>query len=203
MSKDMIDDMLKRPVRQSMDGLNEIQFGIVFLIWGIISMTLKLWHSELPEWMSWSYLIVLPLAYYFRALSNRLRARWIAPRIGYVKTHSPILRKTMTAILTCGVIAVVVVIAYFKSPQLRLSIPLEMGVIFAVSNFILWRWLRVQRLLVYAILALASGLATQRMVPDSISSEAFLCSVAVIYLIGGIFVVRNLIRLPIATEDSL
>ncbi len=109
----------------------------------------------------------------------------------------------MTAILTCGVIAVVVVIAYFKSPQLRLSIPLEMGVIFAVSNFILWRWLRVQRLLVYAILALASGLATQRMVPDSISSEAFLCSVAVIYLIGGIFVVRNLIRLPIATEDSL
>jgi hypothetical protein len=203
MSKDMIDDMIKRPVRQSMDGLNEVQFGIVFLIWGIISMTLKLWDSELPEWMSWSYLIVLPLAYYFRALSNRLRARWIAPRIGYVKTHSPILGKTMIAILTGGVIAVVVVIAYVKSPQLRLSMPLEMGVIFAVSNFILWKWLRVQRLLIYAILALASGLAIQWMVPDSIASEAFLCSIAVIYLIGGIFVVRNLIRLPIATEDSL
>ena len=203
MSKDLMDDMLKRPVRQSMDGLNEIQFGIVFLVWGIIAMALKLWGSELPEWMSWSYLIVLPVAYYFRALSNRLRARWIAPRIGYVKTHSPILGKTMIAILTGGVIAVVVVIAYVQSPQLRLSMPLEMGVIFAVSNFILWRWLRVQRLLIYAILSLASGLVIQWMVPDFIASETFLCSIAVIYLIGGIFVVRNLIRLPIATEDSL
>ena len=203
MSKDMIDDMLKRPVRQSMDGLNEIQFGIVFLIWGIISMTLKLWHSELPEWMSWSYLIVLPLAYYFRALSNRLRARWIAPRIGYVKTHSLILGKTVIALLTGGVIAVVIVIAYFKSPQLRLSIPLEMGVIFAVSNFIFWRWLRVRRFLIYAIIALASGLVAQWIIPDSFESETFLCFVSVIYLVGGFLVVRNLMRLPIATEDSV
>jgi len=203
MSKDLMDDMLKRPVRQSMDGLNEIQFGIVFLVWGIIATALKLWGSELPEWMSWSYLIVLPLAFYFRALSNRLRARWIAPRIGYVKTHSPILGKTVIALLTGGVIAVVIVIAYVKSPQLRLSIPLEMGVIFAVSNFIFWRWLRVRRFLIYAIITLASGLVAQWIIPDSFESEAFLCFVSVIYLVGGFLVVRNLMRLPIATEDSL
>ena len=203
MKKDFIGDMLKRPVRQSMDGLNEVQFGIVFLIWGIIAMALKLWSSELPEWMSWSYLIVLPLAFYFRALSNRLRARWIAPRIGYVKTHSPIMGKTVIAILTGGVIAVVFVIAYVQSPQLRLSMPVDIGIILAVSNFILWRWLKVQRLLIYAFLALASGLAIQWMVPDSIASETFLCFVSVIYLVGGFLVVRNLVRLPIAREDSL
>ncbi len=203
MSKDLMDDMLKRPVRQSMDGLNEVQFGIVFLVWGVIAMALKLWGSELPGWMSWSYLVVLPLAFYFRALANRLRARWIAPRIGYVKTHSPILGKTAIAILTGAVIAVVVGIAYVQSPQLRLSLPLEMGIIFALSNMVLWRWLRVQRLLIYAILTLASGLFTQWMVPDSIESEAFLCFASVIYLAGGFLVVRNLLRLPIATEDSL
>jgi len=203
MSKDLMDDMLKRPVRQSMDGLNEIQFGIVFLVWGIIAMALKLWGSELPEWMSWSYLIVLPMAFYFRALSNRLRARWIAPRIGYVKMHSPILGKTVIAILTGGVVAVVIVIAYFQSPQLRLSMPLEMGVIFTASNFIFWRWLKVRRFLIYAILALACGLIAQWIIPDPIESETFLCFVSVIYLVGGFLVVRNLIRLPIATEDSL
>ena len=203
MTKDLMGDMLKRPVRQSMDGLNEVQFGMVFLVWGVISMALKLWGSALPEWMSWSYLIVLPMAFYFRALSNRLRARWIAPRIGYVKTHPLILGKTVIALLAGGVIALVVAIAYVKSPQLRLSMPLEMGVIFAASNFVLWRWLRVQRLWIYAILALASGLAIQWIVPNSLASEAFLCTIALIYLIGGIFVIRNLIRLPIVAEDAL
>ena len=198
-----MDDMLKRPVRQSMDGLNEVQFGIVFLLWGSISLILKLWGSGLPEWMSWSWLIVLPAAFYLRPLTNRLRARWVAPRIGYVKVPPPIMGKPVIAMIVGGIIGFVFVISWVQSLHFRLSLPTDLGLIFAAANFILWSRLRIRRFLIYAILALAAGLAVQWIVPESIGSEAFLCLLSVLYLVGGSLVLRQLMRLPIAVEDSL
>jgi hypothetical protein len=202
MTKDLIDDMLKRPVRRSMDGLNEMLFGIVFLLWGVILITLELWGKGWPAWTSWSWLIVLLVAFYLQALARRLRARWVHPRIGYVKVHSPILGKRVIAMILGGVAALVFVTALVQSSHFRLSLPADLGLIFAASSFVLWVRLRVRRFLVYALLTLASGLFAQWMLPASVASEAFICMVSVIYLVGGVFALRHLMRQPLAAEDQ-
>jgi hypothetical protein len=202
MTKDLIDDMLKRPVRQSMDGLNEMLFGIVFLLWGAILITLELWGKGWPAWTSWSWLIVLLVAFYLQTLARRLRARWVHPRVGYVKVHSPILGKPVIAMIFGGVAALVFVTALVQSSHFRLSLPADLGLIFAAGSFVLWMRLRIQRFLVYAFLTLASGLFAQWMLPTSVASEAFICLVSVIYLVGGVFALRHLMRQPLATEDQ-
>jgi hypothetical protein len=148
MTNDLINDMLKRPVRQSMDGLNEMMFGIVFLLWGFIRIVLEFWGKEWPAWTSWSWLVVLPVAFYLRVLANRLRAQWVHPRIGYVKVHSLILGKLVFIMILGGVIALIFVIVLAQSSHFRLSVPMNIGLIFAAGNFLLWMRLRVGRLLV-------------------------------------------------------
>jgi hypothetical protein len=202
MTNDLIDDLLKRPVRQSMDGLNEMQFGIVFLLWSVINIALELWGSGLPAWTSWSWLIALLVALFLRALTPKLQARWVHPRIGYVKVPPPIMGKPVIAAIFGGVVGFFFVIAMVQSSQLRSSLPVFVGLIFAAGNFVWWIWLRVRRFLVYAILTLASGLVAQWMVPASVSMEAFLCAVSVFYLVGGFLALRHLIRQPLATEDQ-
>ena len=202
MKNNSIDDMLKQPVRQSMDGLNEMVFGIVFLLWGVIQLTLELWGKGWPEWTSWSWLIVIPVAFCLQALAGKLRARWVHPRIGYVKVRSPIFGKPVLLMIFGGIAALVFVFALVFSLNFRMSLPTDLGLIFAAGNFVLYWRLRVRRLLVYAILSLAFGLIAQWMIPSSLGSEAFICSVSVLYLVGGIFVLRHLMRQPLVTEDQ-
>ena len=157
-----MNDMLKRPVRQSLeDGLNELQFGVVFLLWGGILIALALWGAGLPEWASWSWLIVIPVLLFSQALMPKLRARWVYPRIGYVKVHRPIAGKPVIMMGVGAVVALFFVMALVLSPQLRSSLSVFLGLIFAAGNFFWWMRLRIRRFLVYAILALASGLAAQ------------------------------------------
>ena len=200
MTSDLISDMLKRPVRQSMDGPNEMLFGIVFLLWGFIRIVLEFWGKEWPAWTSWSWLIVLPVAFYLQVLANRLRAQWVHPRIGYVKVHSPILGKPVVIMILGGLIALVFVLALVQSSHFRLSMPMNISLIFAAGNFLLWVRLRVRRLLVYAILSLAFGVVAQWLIPASIGFETFMCLVSVLYLVGGVVVLRHLMRQPPAAE---
>jgi hypothetical protein len=157
--------MLTRPARQSMDGLNEIQFGIVFLLWGAISIALEQWGSGLPEWARWSWLAVLPVAFLTKAITQRLRARWVHPRIGYVKWTPPIVGRPVIAFILGGVVTFLTIVALTQSALFRSSLPVFMGLLFAAGNFAWWIRLRVRRLLVYALLTLASGLVVGWTVP--------------------------------------
>lgn len=202
MANDLINDMLKRPVRQSLDdGLNEIQFGIVFLLWGGILVALALLGGGLPKWTSWSWIIVIPVMLFSQALMPKLRARWVYPRIGYVKLHQPIAGKPVVTMIVGAVVGLFFVIAMVLSPQFRSSLPMFLGLIFAAGNFAWWMWLRIRRLLVYAILALASGLAAQWMLPDSVNPWAVMCAISMFYLVGGFLALRHLMRQPLPTED--
>jgi hypothetical protein len=203
MTGDLIGDMLRRPARQSMDGLNEIQFGIVFLLWGGISIALELWGSGLPEWARWSWLIVLPVAFLAKTITQRLRARWVHPRIGYVKWAPPIAGKPVIAFILGGVVAFLTIAALTQSALFRSSLPVFMGLLFALGNFAWWIRLRVRRLLVYALLTLASGLVVGWTVPPWLGSKVVLCLVSLFYLVGGLLALRTLMRQPLATEAQL
>ncbi len=203
MTKDLIDDMLKRPVRQSLeDGLNEIQFGVVFLLWGAIMIALELWGAGLPAWTSWSWLIALLMALFLRALTPRLRARWVYSRVGYVKWTPPIVGKPVIAFILGGVLSILTVVALIQSSQFRSSLPVFMGLLFAAGNFAWWIRLRVRRLLVYALLALASGLVVGWTLPAWLGFKVVMCSVSAFYLVGGLLALRRLVRQPLAAEDQ-
>jgi hypothetical protein len=202
MEKDLIGDMLTRPARQSMDGLNEIQFGIVFLLWGVISIALELWKSGLPEWASWSWLVCLPVAFLTTAITQRLRGRWVHPRLGYVKWAPPIVGRPMIAFILGGVLTFLTIVALTQSALFRSSLPVFMGLLFATGNFVWWIRLRILRFLVYALLTLASGLVVGWTLPPWLGYKVVLCSVSVFYLVGGLFTLRRLMRQPLATEDQ-
>jgi hypothetical protein len=202
MTQSLIDNMRKRPARQSMDGLNEIQFGVVFLLWGGIGIALELWGPGVPEWARWSGL-ALPLATAFvtKAIIQKLRARWVVPRIGYVKWAPPILGRPVIAMILGGILTFFTIVALTRSSQFRSSLPVIMGLLFAAGNFAWWTWLRIRRLLVYAVLALASGLAVGWILPSWLGYHAFMSFVSVSYLVGGLLAVRHLMREPLAAED--
>ncbi len=202
MTKDVIGDMLTRPARQSMDGLNEIQFGIVFLLWGGISIPLELWGAGLPEWARWSWLAILPIAFLIKAITQRLRARWVHPRIGYVKWAPPIVGRPVIAFILGGVVAFLTILALTQSALFRSSLPVFMGLLFAAGNLAWWIRLRVRRLLVYSLLTLASGLVVGWTLPPWLGSKVVLCLVSVFYLVGGLLALRHLMRQPLATEDQ-
>jgi hypothetical protein len=203
MMKDVIDDMLKRPARQSMDGLNEIQFGIVFLLWGGISIALDLWGVGLPEWARWSWLALFLMAVYLStAITRRLRARWVHPRIGYVKWAPPIVGRPVIAFILGGVVTLLTIVALTQSSQFRSLLPLFMGLLFAAGNFAWWLRLRIRRLLVYALLTLASGLGAGWALPAWLGTNVVMCSVSVFYLVGGLLVLRHLMRQPLVAEDQ-
>jgi hypothetical protein len=204
MTKDLIDDMLKRPARQSMDGLNEIQFGVVFLLWGGVSIALDLWGSGLPEWAKWSWLALFLVAVFLStAITRRLRARWVHPRIGYVKWSPPIVGRPVIAMILGGVVSFLTIVALTQSSsRFRSSLPVFLGLLIAAGNFAWWMRLRVRRLQVYALLTLASGLVAGWTLPGWLGVMAVLCLVSVLYLAGGLLALRNLMRQPLATEDQ-
>jgi hypothetical protein len=202
MKKDLIGDMLTRAARQSMDGLNEIQFGIVFLLWGGISIALKLWELGLPEWARWSWLAVLPVVFLTTVITRRLRAQWVHPRIGYVKWAPPIVGRPVIAFILGGVVSVLTIVALTQSALFRSSLPVFMGLLFAAGNFAWWMRLRVRRLLVYAFLTLASGLVVGWTLPPWLGYWVVISLVSVFYLVGGLLTLRNLMRQPLATEDQ-
>ncbi len=203
MTKDSIDDMLRRPARQSMDGLNEIQFGIVFLLWGGVSIALELWGSGLPEWARWSWLALFLVAVFLsKGITQKLRARWVHPRIGYVKWAPPIVGRPVVAMILGGVVSFLTIVALIRSSQLRSSLPVVIGLLIAAGNFAWWVRLRVRRLLVYALLTLASGLVAGGTLPGWLGAIAVLCSVSVFYLVGGLLALRHLMSQPLATEDQ-
>ncbi len=202
MTKDLIDDMLNRPVRQSMDGLNELQFGIVFLLWGGIGIALDLSGEGWPEWARWSWLAILPLIYLTTAITRRLRARWVHPRIGYVKWAPAIVGRPVIAMILGGVLSFLTIVALTQSSQFRSSLPVFMGLLFAAGNFAWWIRLRVRRLLVYAFLILASGLVVGSTLPAWLGYKVVICLVSVFYLVGGLLALRRLMRQPLATENQ-
>ena len=203
MTRDLMDDMLRRPARQSMDGLNEIQFGIVFLLWGGTSIALELWGAGLPEWARLFWLaLILAVAFVAAAITRKLRARWVHPRIGYVKWAPLFVGKPVIAMILGGVLSFLTIIALTQSSQFRSSMPVYMGLVFAAGSFAWWIRLRIGRLLVYALLTLASGLVVGRMLPGWLGSMVVMCSVSVFYLIGGLLALRHLLRQPPATEDQ-
>ena len=202
MTKDLISDMLTRPARQSMDGLNEIQFGIVFLLWSGISIPLELWGAGLPKWTSWSWLVVLPVGYLAKAITQRLRARWVYPRIGYVKWAPPIVGRPVGLFILGGVVSSLTIVALTQSALFRSSLPVFLGLLFAAGNFAWWIRLRIGRLLVYALLTLVSGLVVGWTLPPWLGSKVVLCLVSVFYLVGGILALQHLMRKPLATEDQ-
>jgi len=202
MTKDLIGDMLTRPARQSMDGLNEIQFGIVFLLWGGTSIALEMWGSGLPEWARWSWLAVVPVAFLAQAITRRLRARWVHPRIGYVKWTPPIVGRPVIAFILGGVVTFLTIVALTQSALFRSSLPVFMGLLFAAGNLAWWVRLRIRRLLVYALLTLASGLVVGWTLPPWIGYKVVLCLVSLFYLAGGLLALRQLMRQPLATEDQ-
>jgi MFS family permease len=203
MTKDLIDEMLKRPARQSMDGLNEIQFGIVFLLWGGVSITLELWGAGLPEWARWSWLALFLVAVFFSAtITRRLRARWVHPRIGYVKWVPPIVGRPVIAMILGGVVSFLTIVALTQSSsQFRSLLPVFIGLLMAAGTFAWWIRLRVRRLLIYALLTLASGLVAGWTLPGWLGAITVMCSVSVFYLVGGLLALRHLMRQPLATED--
>jgi hypothetical protein len=203
MTKDLIDDMLTRPARQSMDGLNEMQFGVVFLLCGGILIALELWGSGLPEWATWSWLALALVAVFLTtAITRRLRARWVHPRIGYVKWAPPIVGRPVIAFILGGVLTFLTIVALIQSSQFRSWLPVFMGLLMAAGNFAWWIRLRIRRLLVYALLTLASGLVVGWTLPAWLGSKVVLCSVSVFYLVGGVLALRRLMRQPLASEDQ-
>ena len=203
MTKSLIDDMLKRPARQIMDGLNEIHFGIVFLMWGGIGIALDLWGAGLPEWAGWFWLaLVLVVVFLGKAITQRLRTRWVHPRIGYVKWAPPIVGTPVVAFILGGVLAFLTIVALTQSSQFRSSLPVFLGLLFAAGNFAWWMRLRVRRLLVYALLMLASGLMVGWTLPAWLGFKVVMCSMSVFYLVGGLIALRHLMRQPLATEDQ-
>ncbi len=204
MMKKLIDDMLKRPAQQSMDGLNEIQFGIVFLLWGGVSVALELWGAGLPEWARWSWLALFLVAVFLSAtITRRLRARWVHPRIGYVKWAPPIVGRPVIAMILGGVVSFLTIVALTRSSsQIRSLLPVFIGSLLAAGNFAWWIRLRVRRLLIYALLTLASGLVAGWTLPGWLGAIAVMCSVSVFCLVGGLIALRHLMRQPLATEDQ-
>jgi len=202
MTNELISDMIKRPARQSMDGLNEIQFGIVFLLWGVIAIALELGGTGLPAWTGWCSLVVLPVAFLAQAATQKLRARWVHPRIGYVKWAPPVVGRPMIAVLLGGVLSFLTIVALIQSALFRSSLPVFTGLLFAVGNFAWWMRLRVRRFLVYAFLALASGLVVGWTLPPWLGSKVVLFLVSGFYLVGGLLALQHLLRLPLATEDQ-
>ena len=78
-----------------------------------------------------------------------------------------------------------------------------MGLLFAAGNFAWWIRLRVRRLLIYALLTLASGLVVGWTLPGVARLYKLSCaSVSVFYLVGGLLALRHLMRQPLATEDQ-
>ncbi len=203
MTRDLIDDMLKRPARQSLDGLNEIQFGVVFLLWGGISVALDLWGSGVPDWARWFWLaLILAAAFLSQAITGRLRARWVHPRIGYVKWVPPIVGKPVIAMILGGVVTFLTIVALTRLSRFRSSLPVCIGVVIAAGNFAWWIRLRVRRLLVYALLALASGLVIGWTMPAWLGMYVVMCMVSVFYLVGGLLALQHLMRQPVATEEQ-
>jgi hypothetical protein len=203
MTQNMIDNMLKRPARQSIDGLNEIQFGVVFLLWGGIGIALELRGSGLPEWVRW-FGLALPLvtAFVTKAIIQKLRARWVYPRIGYVKWAPPILGRPVMAMILGGIVTFFTIVALTQSSQFKSSLPVFMGILFAAGNFAWWTWLRIRRLLVYTVLALASGLVVGMILPSWLGCNVFMSFVSVFYLVGGFFAVRHLMRKPMTSAEQ-
>jgi len=202
MANDLMDGMLKRPARQSMDGLNEIKFGIVFLLWGGISIVLERWGSGWPEWARWSWLVILPVMLLASAITRRLRARWVHPRIGYVKWTPLILGKPVIAFILSGIMAILTIVTLTQLSKFRSSLPVFLGLLFAGGNFAWWIRLRVQRFLVYALLTIAFGLGVGWTLSGWLGFLVFMCLVSVFYLVGGVLALRHLMRLPLATEDQ-
>ncbi|MBP1622659.1 MAG: hypothetical protein H6Q07_679 [Acidobacteria bacterium] len=203
MTHALINDMLKRPARQCMDGLNEIQFGIVFLLWGGVLIALELWGPGWPEWAQWSWLALILAAVWLTAnITRRLRARWVYPRIGYVKWAPPVVGKPVIGMILGGAAAFLMVVAWARSPQFRSWLPVFLGLLFAAGNFAWWVRLRILRLLVYAFLALASGLLAGWTLSAWLGSKVFICAISVGYLAGGVFALQRLMRQPPAAEDQ-
>jgi hypothetical protein len=203
MTQNLIGNMLKRPARQSIDGLNEIQFGVVFLLWGGIGIALELWGSGLPEWVRW-FGLALPLvtAFVTKAIIQKLRARWVYPRIGYVKWAPPILGRPVIAMILGGILTFFTIVALTQSSQFRSSLPVFMGMLFAAGNLAWWTWLRIRRLLVYTLLALAFGLVVGWTLPSWLGYNVFISFMSVFYLVGGFLAVRQLMSQPLAMEDQ-
>ncbi len=203
MEQELIDDLLKRPARQSMDGLNEIQFGIVFLLWGGVSIALDLWGAGLPEWARWFWLVLMvTVVFVTGAIARRLRARWVYPRIGYVKWAPPVVGRPVVAAILGGVVALLTAVALTRSSLFRSSLPVFMGLLMAAGLLVWWFRLRIRRLLVYALLALASGLVAGWTLPGWLGAIAVMCSVSVFLLAGGLLTLRQLMRRPAAGEDQ-
>ncbi len=203
MTEELIDDMLKRPARQSLDGLNEIQFGVVFLLWGGVSMAIELWGAGLPEWARWSWLaLIVAVAFLSKAITGRLRARWVHPRIGYVKWVPPIVGRPVITMILGGVLSLLTIVGLTQaSSQFRSLLPAFTGLLMAAGNFAWWIRLRVRRLLGYALLTLASGLVAGWTLPGWLGVIAVMCSVSVFCLVGGLLALRRLMRQPLAAED--
>jgi hypothetical protein len=202
MTKDLIDDMLKRPARQSMDGLNEIQFGIVFLFWGAVGAAIERWGAS--EWVRWSCLaLILVVALLSKPITQRLRVQWVHPRIGYVKWTPQLTGKPLVAFFLGGIVTLLTIVALTRSPQFRSSLPVFMGWLLAMANGAWWIRLRIRRLLVYALLTLASGLIVGWKLPGMLGFQIVMCLVSVFYLVGGFLALRQTMREPQASEDHL
>jgi len=75
------------------------------------------------------------------------------------------------------------------------------GLLMAAGALGWWLRLRDRRLLIYALLTLASGLVAGWTLPGWLGAITVMCSVSVFYLVGGLLALRHLMRQPLAAED--
>jgi len=202
MTRDAIDAILRRPARHwTIDGIAELLVGSLLLLWGMAVSAQQLWPSRVTMLLASVVPVVtcVALAVFHRRIATRiqrLKIRWTYPRVGYVKVPAASrARKAAAAILGAVVGAGGAALLARRGADWSTLMPLLMGVAYAVGAALFWVLLGIRRLLVYALLALASGALAQCAFPARLGVGFVMCVAGLSWGVGGAIVLRGLLRL--------
>ena len=136
--KDPIEQYMQRPIRYWFsDGLNELAFGLIFIILGIYFYLNAVIHEGSPLYNildSFFVFVILGLALLINKLIKWLKERFVYPRTGYVKyreTH----RNRWVSIALGFFFAVGVMLLVFTYPKTKALMPTITSVICGFALF--------------------------------------------------------------------
>ena len=206
MRNDPIEEALGRPAQHaSVDGLADLAAGVLVLLLGTAVVAEQLWPS-LRGVSAWAGVIgaavLLVLTKPLTSGLARLRARWVYPRVGYVKLRGPSSLRTAAVLAVSVVVAGAMAFLVARSAGWQALKPLLMGVTYAAGAALLWARLGLRRLAVYALLTLLAGGLAQWWLPGDLGAGLVMVVAGLSWIVGGSLLLWALLRKPVAMEDQ-
>jgi len=189
------------PRHWNVDGLPEIEGGVLLVLWGSILAWHALWPSRLSAMAAGvlPLLLVALLLVADQLLLPQLKARITYPRVGYAQPRVAPYRRAAAAGL--GAVAAAGMAAWIASEGFDgRHLPRALAGMTAVFLAFCATRFRLPRFFAYAAVAVVCGLALPREWPVDLGVGVLQAAVGAAAVAGGVRTLRRLLRTPIAEE---